>query len=112
MQKNLNCINITWIRASILPNITDCYLGLTPQQPCVIKRPNGRFEPWPIETVLGARSGATSDQVDTHENAFQLGLVRMQKYKTQFEWHSFQLSTQMQFNGARECKSISISMST
>ena len=126
MRKHFNCVNITWILASILPNIIDCYLGPTPQQTCVIKQ----------ITQMDASSPGQSKPTSVPEAArpaIRSIHTRMQKY---FNWawyecksisiehaNAIQWSTRMQkhfnFNGhvnaktfqfqwARECKSISI----
>ena len=64
---------------------------------CQTNHPDGRFEPWPIETDLCARSGATSDQVDTHANAKSISndLGMNAKKHISIQHTNIQLSTQM-----------------
>ena len=113
-----NCVNITWILASILPNIIDCYLGLTPQNNrvlsnksprCTLRALANRNRPL-CQKRRDQRSGRYTRECKRisielgmnaieHTNAIQLS-TRMQKHFN-FNEHvnvrtfQFQLSTRM-----------------
>jgi len=117
MQKHRNCVNITWILASMLPTTVDCYLGLTPQQPCVVKQ----------ITQMDASSPGQSKPTYVPE-AVQLAIIETGRYarerisidlgtsaKTSIEYtNAIQWSTRMQkhFNFSEHVNAKAFQLST